>query len=116
MANVQQYLVNSTVLCTDLQRSKVAQPSSELKEQHKMARLFTGGRDGKQKKECPISSRAIVHLSLLSQQQVLLQSQSFIFNSARVSGQTNVLLISSLRLLKWGRAERRGEREPDYGE
>lgn len=69
------------------------------------------------KKKCPISSRAIMHLSLsLSQQQVLLQSQSFIFNSARVSGQTNVLLISSLLLLKWGRALKRGEREPDYRE
>lgn len=38
----------------------------------------------------------------LSQQQVELQSQSFIFNSTRVSGQANVLLISSLLLLKWG--------------
>lgn len=57
------------------------------------------------------------HASLsLFQQQVLLQSQSFIFNSARVSGQTNVLLISSLLLLKWGRALRSGEREPDYRE
>lgn len=64
MANIQQNLANSTVLRTDLQRNKVAQPSSELKEQHKMAWLFTGGRDGKQKKKCPISSRAIMHLSL----------------------------------------------------
>lgn len=43
---------------------------------------------------------------LSSQQQVELQSQSFIFNSTRVSGQTNVLLISSLLLLKRGRAMR----------
>lgn len=50
----------------------------------------------------------------LSQQQVELQSQSFIFNSTRVSGQTNVLLISSLVLLKQGRAMR--ERELDYRE
>lgn len=50
----------------------------------------------------------------LSQQQVELQSQSFIFNSTRVSGQTNVLLISSLLLLKWGRAMR--GRELDYRE
>lgn len=64
MANIQQNLANSTVLRTDLQRNKVAQPSSELKGQHKMAWLFTGGRDGKQKKKCPISSRAIMHLSL----------------------------------------------------
>lgn len=49
-----------------------------------------------------------------SQQQVQLQSQSFIFNSTRVSGQTNVLLISSLLLLKPGRAMRR--REMDYRE
>lgn len=42
----------------------------------------------------------------LSQQQVELQSQSFIFNSTRVSVQTNVLLISSLLLLKQGRAMR----------
>lgn len=50
----------------------------------------------------------------LSQQQVELQSQSFIFNSTRVSGQTNVLLISSLLLLKQGRAMR--GRELDYRE
>lgn len=41
----------------------------------------------------------------LSQQQVELQSQSFIFNSTRVSGQTNVLLISSLLLLQRGEGE-----------
>lgn len=41
------YYTNSTMLRTDLQCNKVVQPSSELKEQHKMARLFTGGRDGK---------------------------------------------------------------------
>lgn len=115
MANIQQNLANSTVLRTDLQRNKVAQPSSELKEQHKMAWLFTGGRDGKQKKMPHILKSHHASLSL-SQQQVLLQSQSFIFNSARVSGQTNVLLISSLLLLKWGRALRSGEREPDYRE
>lgn len=49
------------------------------------------------------SPRAIMHLS---QQQVELQSQSFIFNFIRVSGQTNVLLISSLLLLKRGRTVR----------
>lgn len=116
MANVQQNLANSTVLRTDLQRNKVAQPSSELKEQHKMAWLFTGGRDGKQKKNAPYPQEPSCTSLSLSQQQVLLQSQSFIFNSARVSGQTNVLLISSLLLLKWGRALRSGERELDYRE
>lgn len=50
----------------------------------------------------------------LSQQQVELQSQSFIFNSTRVSGQTNVLLISILLLLKQGMAIR--GRELDYRE
>lgn len=62
--------------------------------------------------ECPlegklklISPKAIMHLP---QQQVELQSQSFIFNSTRVSGQTNVLLISSLLLPK--RGGRRGGR------
>lgn len=64
MANAQQYLPKSTALRTDLQRNKVAQPSSKLSEQHKMARLFTGERNEKQKrKNQPISSRAIMHLS-----------------------------------------------------
>lgn len=66
MANIQQYLANSTVLRTDLQRNKVAQPSSELKEQHKMAWLFTGGRDGKQKKMPHILKSHHASLSLSS--------------------------------------------------
>lgn len=68
MANLQQYLANSTAMRTDLQPNKVPQPSSQLREQHKMARLFAGGRDGKQTnkkklKKQPISSGAIMHLS-----------------------------------------------------
>lgn len=50
----------------------------------------------------------------LCQQQVELQSQSFIFNFIRVSGQTNVLLISSLLLLKRGWTVR--GRKLDYRE
>lgn len=51
MANAQQYLPKSTALRTDLQHNKVAQPSSKLSEQHKMARLFTGERNEKQKRK-----------------------------------------------------------------
>lgn len=65
-------------------------------------------RGTKRKKKFP---RAIMHLC---QQQVELQSQSFIFNFIRVSGQTNVLLISSLLLLKRGRTAR--GRKLDYRE
>lgn len=64
-----------------------------------------------ERKEKKKSPRAIMHLS---QQQVELQSQSFIFNFIRVSGQTNVLLISSLLLLKRGRTVR--GRKLDYRE
>lgn len=49
--------------------------------------------------------------SALEERQVELQSQSFIFNSARVSGQTNALLIASLLLLRWGRKGSQRERE-----
>lgn len=69
------------------------------------------GKEREREKKNPISLKAIMHLS---QQQVELQSQSFIFNSTRVSGQTNVLLISSLLLLKRGR-DMRG-RKLDYRE
>lgn len=64
MANAQQYLPKSTALRTDLQRNKVAQPSSKLSEQHKMARLFTGERNEKQKRKKPTHILKSHHASL----------------------------------------------------
>lgn len=104
-----QYLSKSTALHTDLRHNKVAQWSGKLEEQHKMAWLFTGGRNEKQK---PISPRAIMHLSLSSRYSCNL-SHSYLIPQ-EFPGQTNVLLISSLLLLKRGRAMK--GRELDYSE
>lgn len=64
MANIQQNLANSTVLRTDLQRNKVA-PAIQRAERATQNGLAVYWRKGwKTKKKCPISSRAIMHLSL----------------------------------------------------
>lgn len=63
-----------------------------------MAWLFTGGSDEKQ---APKSHHAFSPSSRYSCN----LSHSYLI-STRVSGQTNVLLISSLLLPKWGRAAR----------